>query len=134
MSKIPFVPEVGLIRPKQHRGSVYCCGFNTAGDLLATGSNDKTLRLMSFNADECKVGAELELNMHDGTVRDLIFLDEASQKVLVSGGAGNCNIAVTDCQSGRTFKNFNGHTGKLYIIYMILYNNFFSGRFVKYVI
>lgn len=49
-------PEVLLIRPKQHRGSVYCCGFNPSGELLATGSNDKTIRLMGFNSDECKIG------------------------------------------------------------------------------
>ncbi|CAD5206137.1 unnamed protein product [Bursaphelenchus okinawaensis] len=116
-SRVPFTPEIGLIRPKQHRGSVYCCGFNAAGDLLATGSNDKTLRLMSFNADECKIGAETELNMHDGTVRDLIFMDEGSKRVLVSGGAGNCNICLTDCESGRTFKNLNGHTAPILGLY-----------------
>lgn len=49
-------PEILLTRPKQHRGSVYCCGFNPSGELLATGSNDKTLRLMAFNSDECKIG------------------------------------------------------------------------------
>lgn len=53
---VPPKPEILLSRPKQHHGSVYCCGFNTSGELLATGSNDKTLRLMSFNADECKIG------------------------------------------------------------------------------
>uniref|UniRef100_A0A915EJE0 WDR47 cross-over region domain-containing protein n=1 Tax=Ditylenchus dipsaci TaxID=166011 RepID=A0A915EJE0_9BILA len=55
-SLMPPIPEVVLSRPKQHRGSVYCCGFNTSGELLATGSNDKTLRLMAFNADDCKIG------------------------------------------------------------------------------
>ncbi|CAD5208803.1 unnamed protein product [Bursaphelenchus xylophilus] len=116
-SRVPFAPEIGLQRPKQHRGSVYCCGFNAAGDLLGTGSNDKTLRLMSFNADECKIGAEMELNMHDGTVRDLIFMDEGSKRILVSGGAGNCNICLTDCETGRTFKNLGGHTAPILGLY-----------------
>lgn len=49
-------PEILLSRAKQHRGSVYCCGFNPTGELLATGSNDKSLRLMAFNSDECKIG------------------------------------------------------------------------------
>ena len=66
----PPSPEILLTRPKQHRGSVYCAAFNQTGELLATGSNDKTIRLMSvqIDADRCRIGAELELQkMHDGT-------------------------------------------------------------------
>ncbi|KAI6225632.1 hypothetical protein M3Y95_00717700 [Aphelenchoides besseyi] len=115
LQKPPPRPEVSLWRKQQHRGSVYCCGFNSTGDLLATGSNDKTIRLMSFNASDCRIGAETELtNVHDGTVRDLIFLDESRQgSVLVSGGAGNCQICLTDCATTKTFKNLSGHTGPI---------------------
>lgn len=60
---------------------------------------------MSFN-EGCRIGAEMELNIHDGTVRDLIFIEDA----LVSAGAGNCQISLTD-SNGRTFKNYSGHTG-----------------------
>jgi WD40 repeat protein len=52
----PRQAENLLTRPKQHRGSVYCVGFNPTGELLASGSNDKTVRLMGFNADNCKTG------------------------------------------------------------------------------
>lgn len=55
--------EVVLSRPKQHRGSVYCLGFNPTGELLATGSNDKTLRLMAFNTEHCKIGALLYIKL-----------------------------------------------------------------------
>uniref|UniRef100_A0A914Z8G7 CTLH domain-containing protein n=1 Tax=Panagrolaimus superbus TaxID=310955 RepID=A0A914Z8G7_9BILA len=115
---LPFGPEICLNRPKQHRGSVYCCGFSPSGELLATGSNDKTLRLMSFNAEECKIGAEVELTMHDGTVRDLIFLDDLNHPpVLVSGGAGNCKIFLTDTSTGQTFKELTGHTAPILGLY-----------------
>uniref|UniRef100_A0AC34GLS6 Uncharacterized protein n=1 Tax=Panagrolaimus sp. ES5 TaxID=591445 RepID=A0AC34GLS6_9BILA len=115
---LPFGPEICLNRPKQHRGSVYCCGFSPSGELLATGSNDKTLRLMSFNAEECKIGAEVELTMHDGTVRDLIFMDDLSHPpVLVSGGAGNCKIFLTDTSTGQTFKELTGHTAPILGLY-----------------
>jgi hypothetical protein len=77
---------------------------------------------MSFN-EGCKIGAEVELNIHDGTVRDLIFIEDA----LVSAGAGNtqilsigsfiesrylgnCQICLTDA-AGHTFKHYTGHTG-----------------------
>ncbi|KAH7728337.1 Protein NMTN-1 a [Aphelenchoides avenae] len=117
-TSIPATPEIVLSRPKQHRGSVYCSGFSNTGELLATGSNDKTIRLMSFKADECKIGAELELTMHDGTVRDLIFLDDAAHSnILVSGGAGNCHICLTDCETGQTFKSYVGHTGPVLGLY-----------------
>ncbi|KAE9550357.1 hypothetical protein FO519_006440 [Halicephalobus sp. NKZ332] len=116
--QLPFAPEISLSRPKQHRGSVYCCGFSGSGDMIATGSNDKTLRLMSFNSEECKIGAELELTMHDGTVRELIFMDDSSRApVLVSGGAGNCHICLTDCTTGQTFKELTGHSAPILGLY-----------------
>lgn len=75
---------------------------------------------MSFN-EECKFGAELELNIHDGTVRDLIFIEDA----LVSAGAGNCQIALTD-SSGHTFKNYAGHTAPILGLYSWDYRSFTS--------
>lgn len=45
----PVAPTVLLKRTKHHRGSIYCLAWSPAGDLLATGSNDKTVKLMRFN-------------------------------------------------------------------------------------
>lgn len=55
----------------------------------------------------------MELTMHDGTVRELIFIEDMSNysSIVVSGGAGNCHICLTDCTAGQTFKSFTGHTG-----------------------
>lgn len=52
--------------------------------------------------------------MHDGTVRDLCFLEDASNKssLLISGGAGDCKIYVTDCATGTPFQALSGHSGK----------------------
>jgi WD40 repeat protein len=36
---------------KQHKGSIYCAAWNPTGDILATGSNDKTIKLTKFNVD-----------------------------------------------------------------------------------
>ncbi|CAG9530866.1 unnamed protein product [Cercopithifilaria johnstoni] len=111
--------EIVLSRPKQHRGSVYCLGFNPTGELLATGSNDKTLRLMAFNTENCKIGAETELNIHDGTVRDLIFMEDKSNRsaILVSGGAGNCRIHLTDCATGQPLSSYQGHIAPILGLY-----------------
>ncbi|KJH51790.1 WD domain, G-beta repeat protein [Dictyocaulus viviparus] len=119
-------PEILLSRPKQHRGSVYCLSFNPTGELLATGSNDKTLRLMAFNSDACKIGeffyhfrmnfvndgAEMEFGFHDGTIRDVAFLEDSVNRtaLLVSGGAGSCHLHITDCQTGQLVQSMRGHT------------------------
>ena len=52
--------------------------------------------------------------MHDGTVRDLCFIEDLSNKssLLVSGGAGDCRICVTDCATGVPFQALSGHTGQ----------------------
>lgn len=49
---------------------------------------------------------QVELTMHDGTVRDVCFIEDTSNKtsLLVSGGAGDCKIYVTDCATGNTFQ------------------------------
>lgn len=51
--------------------------------------------------------------MHDGTVRDLCFLEDTTNKssLLISGGAGDCKIYITDCATstpyqGGLFENF----------------------------
>ena len=41
-------PSVLFKRTKHHKGSIYCLAWSPRGDLLATGSNDKTVKLMRF--------------------------------------------------------------------------------------
>lgn len=102
-------------RTKHHKGSIYCLAWSPIGDLMATGSNDKTVKLMRFNPDTSNLeGDEIELTMHDGTIRDLCFLEDTSNKssLLISGGAGDCKIYVTDCATGTPYQALSGHTGK----------------------
>uniref|UniRef100_A0A158QL07 WD repeat-containing protein 47 n=1 Tax=Haemonchus placei TaxID=6290 RepID=A0A158QL07_HAEPC len=107
-------PEILLSRPKQHRGSVYCLSFNGTGELLATGSNDKTLRLMAFNSDTCKIGKAFTLSIGVTWCRDQTSL-------LVSGGAGNCHLHVTDCHSGQMVQTLRGHNAP--ILGLFIWNN-----------
>ena len=86
------------------------------GTLIATGSNDKTVKIMRFNggdsiSDSSSGGEHLEteLAMHDGTVRDLLFMSDS--QTLASGGAGDCKIYVTDCPSGQPVASLSGHGG-----------------------
>lgn len=51
--------------------------------------------------------------MHDGTIRDLAFMEgpESGGAILISAGAGDCNIYTTDCQRGQGLHALSGHTG-----------------------
>ena len=45
--------DVIVKRVKHHKGSIYCVAWNSHGNLIATGSNDKTVRLMKFDGSTC---------------------------------------------------------------------------------
>lgn len=97
-----------------HRGSIYCVAFNGGGQLLATGSNDQTVHLVRYNpATHTPDGDEFRLSMHDGTVRELCFIDDSSSgssSLLLSGGGGDNKIYVTDCETVTPFQSMAGHT------------------------
>lgn len=59
------------------------------------------------------LGPDLEFSMHDGTIRDLAFMEgpESGGAILISAGAGDCNIYTTDCQRGQGLHALSGHTG-----------------------
>uniref|UniRef100_A0A3Q3KRV9 WD repeat-containing protein 47-like n=1 Tax=Mastacembelus armatus TaxID=205130 RepID=A0A3Q3KRV9_9TELE len=113
-------PTVRFRRNKHHKGSIYCVAWSHCGQLLATGSNDKYVKVLPFNADSCNAtGPDLEFSMHDGTIRDLAFLEgpESGGSILISAGAGDCNIYTTDCQRGQGLHALSGHTGHILTLY-----------------
>lgn len=98
-----------------HRGSIYSAKFNSKGDLLATSSNDQTVHITSYDADAHMPGtAEYKLTMHTGTVREVCFMNnvqEHDDSLLLSAGAGDYNIHVTDCKAMRSRQALSGHSG-----------------------
>lgn len=128
-----------FIRP--HQGSIYCATFNSRGNLFATGSNDQTVQLVQFNSEKnIPVGSEYKLTMHNGTVRDLCFMQNGEDHAqggenrftssaqrapysgrvspllsvptsdrLISAGAGDCQIYLTDCSNMKSRQVFRGH-------------------------
>jgi WD40 repeat protein len=54
-----YQPTVLFKRTKHHKGSIYCLAWTPIGDLMATGSNDKTVKLMRFNTDTSNLEGEL---------------------------------------------------------------------------
>ncbi|XP_076342277.1 WD repeat-containing protein 47-like isoform X2 [Tachypleus tridentatus] len=113
-------PTVLMKRKKHHKGPIYCIAWNGTGDLLATGSSDKTIKLTRFNQEVCNIdGDAVELTMHKGTVRDLCFMEDLSNRssLLISGGATDNKIFITDCETGMTFQTFTGHSGTILSLY-----------------
>ena len=58
----------------------------------------------------------MDLNFHDGTVRDLTFMQDATNNtsLLLSAGAGDCKIYVSDCETGVPIRVLSGHSGHIY--------------------
>ncbi|XP_070531642.1 WD repeat-containing protein 47-like isoform X2 [Ptychodera flava] len=106
-------PNVLYKRNRHHKGSIYCVAWSPSGELIATGSNDKAVKLMRFDANKCNAeGPDTELTMHNGTVRDVVFLpDPNSAPLLLSGGAGDCSVYMTDCSRGENIHALSGHSG-----------------------
>jgi len=115
----PSPLEVSFKCLQIHRGSVYCCGFNETGDLLATGSNDQTVHLIKYDSRKrMPTGNEYKFSMHSGTVRDLCFMRGSSgSDTLLTAGAGDNKIYATDCTTLTQVQSFQGHKGAVMSIH-----------------
>lgn len=114
-----FETQTMYTKHKHHKGSIYCVAWSPMGDLLATGSNDKTIKMFQYNMDMNAQGPEMELSFHDGTVRDMVFMQDTINRssLLISGGAGDCKIYVTDCETGMPVRAMAGHSGHVYALH-----------------
>lgn len=65
--------------------------------------------------------------MHDGTIRDLAFMEgpESGGAILISAGAGDCNIYTTDCQRGQGLHALSGHTGRYCVASVTLFSRYY---------
>ncbi|XP_065647865.1 WD repeat-containing protein 47 [Hydra vulgaris] len=118
VSKSTCPPAPVLIkRQKYHRGSIYCMAWSPDGKLLATGSNDKSIKLFQFDGYNCtQSGDDVELNIHNGTVRELAFVPNRAG-LLISGGAGDGNINITDVLTQQVTGILSGHSGNVMTVY-----------------
>ena len=76
-----------------HRGSVYSMDYLSQEKIIATGSNDKSVKLCSMTSGT--VGPPLK--GHNGTIRIVKFNpDSSSVPLLASGGAGDNSSRIWD--------------------------------------
>lgn len=110
--------------PRYHKGSIYCMAW-MRNNLLASGSNDQTIRFLSYNSElPTPWKSQGQMNIHNGTVRDLLF---TSTDQLVSGGAGDPVIKLSDCSARQVVNIFSGHTDQILALANVQHNVIASG-------
>ncbi|GAU99644.1 hypothetical protein RvY_10612 [Ramazzottius varieornatus] len=114
-------------RHSHHKSSVFCVAWNATGNLIATGSNDKALKLVGFDTSrQAIIDKNVEMRVHNDTIRDVIFVPHSGNEMLVSGGADK-KIVVTDCGRATAVKEYSEHTAAVLSLYSWGRSLFVSG-------
>lgn len=74
-----------------HNGSLYCVDWSRTSRLIASGSNDKTIKLLvcpDFDQNEHNELLEMSLEGHQAIVRTVCF-NPTNDLCLLSGGLSN---------------------------------------------
>ena len=116
-----------------HLGSIYCLDWSVSGRLLASGSNDKMVKLMvvpelenpNNSMEEEEDILELPIIGHKGTVRSVSF-DPSSDLVLLSAGTIDKNIKIWDTENGESKGELIGHLGDIHTLKWSNDGNFFA--------
>ncbi|CAF1603624.1 unnamed protein product, partial [Didymodactylos carnosus] len=129
---IPKPAKVLYKKAKHHLGSIYCTAWSSDGRIIATGSNDKLIKLVRLDMDrpdDNTNNPEVELSYHNGTVRDIVFMHGGlrDNSILLSGGAGDCKVYVTDVLKQTPIKSYAGHQGHIYSLFAWDACSFVSG-------
>ena len=93
-----------------HAGSIYCLDFSPNDKLIATGSNDKTIKIFvvpDFNENMNEV-LELAILDQKGTIRSVLF-PPTDNNFIFSGGSSDNNINMWDTESGKKINSLIGH-------------------------
>ena len=114
-TKMPLIFE----QKNHHLGSLYCLDWSVSGRLLASGSNDKIIKLMVVpelsessnskkNEEDDDDILELPINGHNGTIRSICF-DPSSDLTLLTSGDVDKNIKIWDTENGSSKGELIGH-------------------------
>ena len=102
-----------------HFGSIFSIDWSPSGRLIATGSNDKTIKLMNIsdlytiNTNNKKIineneTQEMQITGNQGTVRSLCF-EPGNDNILLSANSGENIIKIWDTLRGVNIGCLEGH-------------------------
>jgi len=97
-----------------HYGSIYSVDWSNTGRYIATGSNDKLIKVISVpNFKTDKELMELKLSGHKGIVRSIAFTQDDTR--LLSASTDH-TIKVWDVQQGEEIRTLQGHENAVYCL------------------
>lgn len=92
--------------PIGHNGGINCIATNNAGNIVVSGSYDRTLRVWKLENEECL----FELEGHTGAIKAVAV---NSNKKLVISGSDDRTLRLWDYEKGLFLRDFIGHTGTI---------------------
>lgn len=125
-SEISCLPTLVSLS-QYHQGSIYCIDFNSQETMLASGSNDKTVKVLTIENEQQTV-----LNGHKGIVRSIQWSRDNNQ--LYSAGSDGC-IHLWDINTQTILNTITPHsTGVDCIKYQdgLLFSSAKDNRLIAY--
>ncbi|CAI2387000.1 unnamed protein product [Moneuplotes crassus] len=115
-----------------HEGSIYCLDWTRCERLIASGSNDRKIKILVCPPlNELEEGEEsdnlLELTLigHQAIVRTLCF-DPDNELSLVSGGEGDSSLKIWNTETGENILDLEGHSDGIFSIRPNFDGSFFA--------
>jgi WD40 repeat protein len=112
ISNLPKVEEnwdAYLITLEGHSGYVNSVVFSYDSKKLASGSDDKTIRIWDAETGEC----ERVLEGHSGWVSSVVFSHDSKR---VASGSDDKTIRIWDAETGECERVLEGHSGWVYSV------------------
>ena len=103
-----------------HVGSIYCVDWARTERLIASGSNDRLIKLLVVpNLDEGESSQILEMTLqgHQAIVRTVCF-NPINDLILLSGGQIDKDVKVWNSETGQQIASLKGHQGDINSIKM----------------
>ncbi len=103
------VPDEKLLHTfSGHTDGVWSLAFSPDSELLASSSDDRTIRLWNMSNHECRV-----LQGHENRVRSVAFNADAT---LLASGSDDETIGVWNVQTGELLHFLKGHTNRVWSV------------------
>ena len=99
-----------LLSFKGHISWVHSVAFSPNGQILASGSNDQTVRLWDVNTGQCLK----TLRGHTGCVQSIAFSPDGQ---ILASGSNDSSVRLWDVKTGQCLNLLLGHTNRLLSVF-----------------